>query len=299
MTLRTRGRVGSVDEFGNIVIQRAGRPRRSCLKDVARVEDDMAEAETKAALDGEPTVLLTIRRQSGHQHRRRSSTRSRNASRKSTPLLPAGYEVRVVRDLSDFIRASIDSVEEHLIFGSILAAAVVLVFLWNWRSTLIAAIAIPTSIIATFGLIWQQGFTLNSMTMLALTLAVGIVIDDAIVVLENIYRFVEEKGMPADAGGRRGDTEIGLAVLATTLSLIAIFVPVGFMGGIVGRFMTSFGFTMSFAILVSLLVSFTLTPMMAARWIKMKQRTRRRGRDTVRPRTRSSSVRSMLATPAS
>ena len=130
---------------------------------------------------------------------------SRSGSPKSRRLLPAGYDVRVVRDLSEFIRASIASVEEHLIVGSILAAAVVLVFLWNWRSTIIAAVAIPTSIIATFGLIWQQGFTLNSMTMLALTLAVGIVIDDAIVVLENIYRFVEEKGMAADAGGDRGD----------------------------------------------------------------------------------------------
>ena len=145
-------------------------------------------------------------------------------------------------------------------------------FLWNWRSTIIAAIAIPTSIIATFGLIWYQGFTLNSMTMLALTLAVGIVIDDAIVVLENIYRFVEEKGRPPMQAAVEATREIGLAVLATTLSLVAIFVPVGFMGGIVGRFMTSFGFTMSFAILVSLLVSFTLTPMLAARWIKMKPR---------------------------
>ncbi len=156
--------------------------------------------------------------------------------------------------------------------GSILAAAVVLVFLWNWRSTIIAAIAIPTSIIATFGLIWYQGFTLNSMTMLALTLAVGIVIDDAIVVLENIYRFVEEKGRPPMQAAVEATREIGLAVLATTLSLVAIFVPVGFMGGIVGRFMTSFGFTMSFAIMVSLVVSFTLTPMLAARWIKMKPR---------------------------
>ena len=137
-----------------------------------------------------------------------------------------------------------------------------LVFLWNWRSTIIAAIAIPTSIIATFGLIWYQGFTLNSMTMLALTLAVGIVIDDAIVVLENIYRFVEEKGRPPMQAAVEATREIGLAVLATTLSLVAIFVPVGFMGGIVGRFMKSFGLTMSFAILVSLLVSFTLTPML-------------------------------------
>ena len=275
MTLRTRGRVGSVAEFGNIVIQeRDG--HAILLKDVARVEDDMEVAETKAALDGEPTVLLTIRRQSGtNTVQVVDAVKERLAE--VTPLLPPGYEVRVVRDLSEFIRASIDSVEEHLIFGSILAAAVVLVFLWNWRSTLIAAIAIPTSIIATFGLIWQQGFTLNSMTMLALTLAVGIVIDDAIVVLENIYRFVEEKGMEPAQAAVEATKEIGLAVLATTLSLIAIFVPVGFMGGIVGRFMTSFGFTMSFAILVSLLVSFTLTPMMASRWIKMKKRTEEEG----------------------
>ena len=188
------------------------------------------------------------------------------------PLAPKGYSIRIVRDMSEFIKASMRSVEEHLIVGSILAALVVLVFLWNWRSTIIAAIAIPTSIIATFGLIWYQGFTLNSMTMLALTLAVGIVIDDAIVVLENIYRFVEEKGRPPMQAAVEATREIGLAVLATTLSLVAIFVPVGFMGGIVGRFMTSFGLTMSFAIMVSMLVSFTLTPMLSARWIKMRPR---------------------------
>jgi HAE1 family hydrophobic/amphiphilic exporter-1 len=270
MTLRTRGRVQSVGEFGDIVVrQRDG--HAILLRDVAAVEDGMADADTKANLDGQPTVLLTIRRQSGtNTVQVVEAVRERLAD--IAPLVPAGYDIRVVRDLSEFIKASIDSVEEHLVFGSILAALVVLVFLWNWRSTIIAAIAIPTSIIATFGLIWYQGFTLNSMTMLALTLAVGIVIDDAIVVLENIYRFVEEKGRPPAQAAVEATREIGLAVLATTLSLIAIFVPVGFMGGIVGRFMTSFGFTMSFAILVSMLVSFTLTPMLAARWIKMKPR---------------------------
>ncbi len=278
MTLRTRGRVASIAEFGNIVVkQRDG--HAILLRDVARVEDDMAEAETKASIDGDPTVLLTIRRQSGtNTVQVVDAVKERLAE--VTPLLPPGYEVRVVRDLSEFIKASIHSVEEHLVLGSILAAAVVLVFLWNWRSTLIAAVAIPTSIIATFGLIWQQGFTLNSMTMLALTLAVGIVIDDAIVVLENIYRFVEEKGMDPREAAVEATKEIGLAVMATTLSLIAIFVPVGFMGGIVGRFMTSFGFTMSFAILVSLLVSFTLTPMMAARWIKRSPGARAGGVET-------------------
>ena len=270
LTLRTRGRVASIAEFGNVVVrERDG--HAILLRDVARVEDTMAVAETTANLDGEPTVLLTVRRQSG-TNTVQVVDAVRERLEEVRPTLPAGYDVRVVRDLSEFIRASIESVEHHLVIGSILAAAVVMVFLWNWRSTVIAAVAIPTSIIATFGLIWQQGFTLNSMTMLALTLAVGIVIDDAIVVLENIYRFVEEKGRPPMQAAIEATREIGLAVLATTLSLTAIFVPVAFMGGIVGRFMTSFGFTMSFAILVSLLVSFTLTPMMASRWIKMKPR---------------------------
>ena len=270
MTLRTRGRVQSVQEFGEIVVnQREG--HAILLRDVAQVEDGMAEPLTRANKNGEPTVLLTVRRQSGtNTVQVVDAVKERLTDIAST--VPAGYDIRVVRDLSDFIKASINSVEEHLIIGSILSAAVVLVFLWNWRSTLIAAIAIPTSIIATFGLIWYQGFTLNSMTMLALTLAVGIVIDDAIVVLENIYRFVEEKGRPPMQAAIEATREIGLAVLATTLSLVAIFIPVGFMGGIVGRFMTSFGFTMTFAILVSLLVSFTLTPMLSARWIKMRPR---------------------------
>ncbi len=270
LTLRTRGRVQSVPEFGDIVVrQRDAYPIR--LRDVATVEDGMAQAATMANLDGEPTVMLTIRRQSGTNTVQVVDAIKERLS-DVAPLVPAGYDIRVVRDQSEFIRASIRSVDEHLVVGSILAAAVVLIFLWNWRSTIIAAVAIPTSIIATFGLIWYEGFTLNSMTMLALTLSVGIVIDDAIVVLENIYRFVEEKGRPPLQAAIEGTREIGLAVLATTLSLIAIFVPVGFMGGIVGRFMTSFGFTMSFAILVSLLVSFTLTPMLAARWIKLPPR---------------------------
>jgi hydrophobic/amphiphilic exporter-1 (mainly G- bacteria), HAE1 family len=270
MTLRTRGRVQTVQEFGDIVVKQTdGHP--ILLRDVATVEDGMAEATTKANVSGAPTVLLTIRRQSGtNTVQVVDAVKERLSDLKA--VTPAGYDIRVVRDQSEFIKASIDTVEEHLIVGSMLAALVVLVFLWNWRSTVIAAIAIPTSIIATFGLIWYEGFTLNSMTLLALTLAVGIVIDDAIVVLENIYRFVEEKGRPPFQAAVEATREIGLAVLATTLSLVAIFVPVGFMGGIVGRFMKSFGLTMAFAIMVSLLVSFTLTPMLSARWIKMRPR---------------------------
>jgi HAE1 family hydrophobic/amphiphilic exporter-1 len=275
MTLRTRGRVQSVAEFGDIVVrEQAGHP--ILLRDVATVDDGMADATTRANVSGKPTVLLTIRRQSGINTVEMSdAVKERLAD--LAPIIPPGYKVVVTRDASEFIRASVSTVEKHLVVGSILAALVVLVFLWNWRSTIIAAIAIPTSIVATFGLIWYEGFTLNVMTMLALTLSVGIVIDDAIVVLENIYRFVEEKGLTPFKAAVEATREIGLAVLATTLSLVAIFVPVGFMGGIVGRFMKSFGLTMSFAILVSLLVSFTLTPMLSARWIKEKRAKETKG----------------------
>jgi len=269
VTLRTRGRVQTVTEFADIVIrQKEGHPVR--VGDVARVEDGEAEPDTLANVDGIGTVLLQVRRQSGtNTVEVVRAVKDRLTGLKAA--LPSGYTMRVVRDTSDFIEAAIHNVEEHLVVGSILAALVVLLFLTNLRSTIIAAIAIPTSIIATFGLIWYMGFTLNLMTMLALTLSVGIVIDDAIVVLENIYRFIEEKHDDQFSAAVDATKEIGLAVLATTLSLVAIFVPVGFMGGIVGRFMKSFGLTMAFAIMVSLLVSFTLTPMLSARWLKVKR----------------------------
>jgi hydrophobic/amphiphilic exporter-1 (mainly G- bacteria), HAE1 family len=267
MTLRTRGRVQTVAEFNDIVVrQTEGHPIR--IADVARVEDGEAEPDTLANLDGTATVLLDVRRQSG-TNTVEVVKNVRERLDEITATLPPGYHARVVRDLSTFIEAAISNVEEHLVVGSILAALVVLLFLANFRSTIIAAIAIPTSIIATFGLVWYMGFTLNLMTMLALTLSVGIVIDDAIVVLENIYRFIEEKHEDKFKAAAEATEEIGLAVLATTLSLVAIFVPVGFMGGIVGRFMKSFGLTMAFAILVSLVVSFTLTPMLSARWLKV------------------------------
>jgi hydrophobic/amphiphilic exporter-1 (mainly G- bacteria), HAE1 family len=267
LTLRTRGRVQTVAEFSDIVIsEKNGHPVR--ISEVARVEDGEAEPSNTANLNGAGTVLLQVRRQSGtNTVEVVKEVKARLAELE--PTLPAGYSLRQVRDTSEFIEASIHNVEEHLVVGSILAALVVLLFLANMRSTIIAAIAIPTSIIATFGLVWYMDFTLNMMTMLALTLSVGIVIDDAIVVLENIYRFIEEKHDDQFHAAVEATQEIGLAVLATTLSLVAIFVPVGFMGGIVGRFMKSFGLTMAFAIMVSLLVSFTLTPMLSARWLKV------------------------------
>jgi HAE1 family hydrophobic/amphiphilic exporter-1 len=266
VTLRTRGRIESVDGFGEVVLREVdGHPVR--LRDVARVEDGMAEPATEASVNGDATVLLQIRKQSGTNTVEVADNVKRRLA-DLQPILPPGYSLRIVRDEAQFIEASIGAVQEHLVTGSILAAIVVFLFLGNLRSTVIAAIAIPTSIVATFALIWYMGFTLNMLTMLALTLSVGIVIDDAIVVLENIFRFIEEKGMAPMEAAVEATREIGLAVMATTFSLVAIFAPVGFMSGMVGRFMSSFGLTMAFAVLVSLFVSFTLTPMMSAYWLK-------------------------------
>jgi HAE1 family hydrophobic/amphiphilic exporter-1 len=271
ITMRTRGRVERPEEFGELVVRQVdGHPVK--VSDVGRIDDGVAEATTLANIDGEATVLLQVRKQSGtNTVEVVGNVKERLEDVQKS--LPPGYTLRIVRNQADFIEASIRSVQEHLVVGSLLAAIVVLFFLGNFRSTIIAAISIPTSIIATFALVWYMGFTLNMLTMLALTLAVGIVIDDAIVVLENIYRFIEEKGMSPMQAAVEGTREIGLAVLATTLSLVAIFAPVGFMAGMVGRFMKSFGLTMAFAVMVSLLVSFTLTPTMCARWLKVKPRT--------------------------
>jgi HAE1 family hydrophobic/amphiphilic exporter-1 len=265
-TVRVHGRVARPGEFESIVIrEKGGMPVR--IGDVATVEDGEEEAETVAEKDGTATLVLNVRKQSGSNtvevidavKERLTDIRQQ---------LPQGYTVEIVRDQSQIIVAALDTVKEHLLLGAFFATLVVLLFLGNWRSTLIAAIAIPTSIVSTYALMYAMGFSLNVLTLLALTLAVGIVIDDAIVVLENIFRFIEEKGRPPFEAAIEATQEIGLAVLATTLSLVAVFLPVAFMGGIVGRFMNSFGLTMAFAILVSLLVSFTLTPMLSARMLQ-------------------------------
>lgn len=262
-TLRTMGRVLDPARFGDIVITtRNGAP--IYVRDVATVEDGAEEQRSAALLDGAPTVTLEIRRQSGANTIETIDAVKANLDRVREQL-PAGAKIAIISDQSRYIHAALHEINIHLVAGSILASLVVLLFMRSWRSTLIAAVAIPTSVIATFGLMWALGFTLNSVTMLGLVLMVGIVIDDAIVVLENIYRFIEEKKMPPFEAAREATREIGLAVLATTLSLVVIFVPVSFMSGISGRFLYQFGITAAAAVMVSLLVSFTLTPMMSSR----------------------------------
>jgi len=276
LTLRIQGRVERTSQLGDIVVkEEGGHPIR--VKDVGTVDDGVKEAESAALLDGKPAVVLAVRKQSGS-----NTVEVVDAVRERVSELgksmPPGYGLHVVRDDSGVIRTSVAAVKEHLALGALLAALVVLLFLGSFRSTVIAALAIPTSIIGTFAAMWWQGFTLNTITLLALALAVGIVIDDAIVVLEVIFRHVHEKGYTPMRAAIEGTREIGLAVLATTLSLIAVFMPVAILGGIPGRFLRSFGITMAFAIAVSLLVSFTLTPMLASRWLRSREQQEESGR---------------------
>jgi hydrophobe/amphiphile efflux-1 (HAE1) family protein len=265
ISLRVDGRVANVDAIRRIVIREA-RDHPTRIEDVARVEDGTEEETTWASEDGLRTVVLSIRKQSG-ENTVAVVDAVRERLRAVERTMPRGTTLQVVRDNSAAVRTSVDAVKEHLVLGAMLAALVVLVFLGNVRSTLIAALAIPISIIGTFALMWAIGFTLNIITLLALALSVGIVIDDAIVVLENIVRFIFVKKKKPFVAAAVATRDIGLPVIATTLSLMAVFLPMGFMSGIIGRFFKSFGITMAFAIAVSLLVSFSLTPMLSARWL--------------------------------
>ncbi len=265
-TLRTMGRVASMAEMEAIsVANRDG--RTITIGDLGRADDATEEIKSASLYNDTPCVLMNIRKQSGTNTVAVAEGLKEKLD-ELRKLAPEGYRVELVRDQSVFIETSIDTVKEHLVIGSLLAAVVVYFFLGNARATVIAALAIPSSIIAAFAILDYMGFTLNSITLLALTLSVGIVIDDAIVVMENIFRFIEEKQHSPYEAALAATGEIGLAVLAITLSLVAVFLPIAMMEGIVGRFLKSFGITMSGTILVSMLVSFTLTPMLAARWFK-------------------------------
>lgn len=265
-TLRTMGRIEDPNDFNQLVIKTInGSPVR--IQDIGLAEDGTKEQRSLSRLNGIPTVTLEIRRQSGANSVAVIEAAKENLQRVGA-LIPADIKLEIIRDQSRYIYEALHEINLHLIMGSFLACLVVLVFMRNWRATIIAGIAIPTSVISTFGMMWLLDFTLNSVTMLALVLMVGIVIDDAIVVLENIFRFVEEKKMTPFEAAKKATAEIGLAVMATTFSLVVIFVPVSFMSSISGRFLYQFGITAAVAVLISLLVSFTLTPMMSARLLR-------------------------------
>jgi HAE1 family hydrophobic/amphiphilic exporter-1 len=265
-SLRTMGRMAEPRSFNDLVVATlSGVPVR--VRDIGYAEDGTKEQRSAARLNGVPTVIMEVRRQSGENTVAVIEGVKAKLTRLRTQV-PSDVRLEVIRDQSRYIYAALHEINLHLVLGSILASLVVLAFMRSWRSTFIAAVAIPSSVISAFGMMWALSFTLNSVTMLALVLMVGIVIDDAIVVLENVFRFVEEKKMRPFEAAREATADIGLAVMATTFSLVVIFVPVSFMSSISGRFLYQFGLTAAVSVLVSLLVSFSLTPMMCARLLR-------------------------------
>ncbi|MBS1828701.1 MAG: efflux RND transporter permease subunit, partial [Acidobacteria bacterium] len=268
--VRTLGRVEKVDQFNNIIIKNVnGAPIR--VRDIGMVEDGMAERRSFAYYKGKPAVMMEIRRQVGVNTVKvvEDIETKLNAIK---PMLPPGLEIDVVKEQATYIRNSVEALQEHLVLGSLLASLIVFLFIRDWRTVFISSLAIPTSVIATFTLLKWMGFTLNSMTLLGLTLAVGIVIDDAIIVLENIYRYIEEETLPPIEAAIVATKEISLAVIATTISLVIVFVPVAFMSGYARKFLNQFGWTMSVSIMMSMLVAFTLTPTLSARMLKRKSK---------------------------
>ncbi|HET9220048.1 MAG TPA: efflux RND transporter permease subunit, partial [Terriglobia bacterium] len=266
IALRTLGRLSNVSDFNRIVLsQKSGSV--VTLGDVARVVDTVQEPNSIARVDGQNSVALSIRKQTGtNTVAVVQAVLDRLEVIKQT--LPGDINIAIRQNQATFIERSIDDIQHHLIYGSLLASLVVFFFLRNVRSTVISALAIPVSLIGTFIVMNMFGQTLNNMTLLALSLATGIVIDDAIVVLENIFRYIEEKGVSPRQAASEATAEIGLAVLATTLSLVVIFLPVVFITGQIGQYLLAFGIASATAILLSMFVSFTLTPALCALWLR-------------------------------
>ncbi|QDV54176.1 efflux RND transporter permease subunit [Rosistilla oblonga] len=265
-SLRTLGRISESHRFPDLTVATVG-DTAVRLSELGTVTDGTKEVRTLARLNGEPAVLLEIQRQSGE-----NTVAVIDAIKEQLPrsqeLLPDDIRVEVIQDQSRYIVEALHEIERHLISGSILACLTVMLFMRSWRSTIIASVAIPASIIATFAFMKWFGFTLNNVTMLALVLMVGVVIDDAIVVLENVFHCIEEKGMAPAEAAVTGTKEIGLAVLATTISLVIVFLPVSFLSSVTGRLLFEFGVTATVAILISMLVSFSLTPMMCSKLLR-------------------------------
>ena len=264
--IKVKGEFTNVQEFNDLIVGfYNGTAIR--LKDVGRAEDGMAEKRSVTRFNRVPSIGLGIQKQSG-TNTLEVTDRIKKEIENIRKSLPAGMKLEISFDQSHFIKRSIEEVQFHLLYGGFFASIAVLLFLRSIRVTIISAIAIPTSIISTFAIMNVFGFTFNNMTMLGLSLSVGILIDDAIIVIENIQRHIE-KGMGIKEAASFATSEIGLAVMATTLAIVVIFLPVAFMKGIIGMFFFQFALTVVFAILVSLFVSFTLTPMLSSKFLKV------------------------------
>lgn len=264
-TVTTGARAADVDALADLVLRRVNDvPLR--LRDVADVTAGLEEARSYASLDGEPAIALVVQKQSGG-NTVAVAAGVLEAVDELRARAPEGVRIEVVQNNATSINASLEAVEFDLLLGAFLAVAIILLFLRDLRATLISALTLPVTVLGTYAFVSVMGFTLNTMTTLALSLSIGILIDDAIVVIENIVRRRSELGESPFVAAQRGASEIGLAVFATTLSIVAVFVPVAFMDGIIGQFFYQFGLTVAFAVMLSLFVAFTLTPMLSARWL--------------------------------
>ena len=266
--LRTLGRIESVKDFNDIVIANINGAQVR-VSDIGRVEDTGARMATASFYNGKPSVTLVVKKQSGTN----TVAVVKNIKERVDEIkgaLPPGVETTIIGDQSIFIKDSVNTVTEHLVLGAVFAALMVLVFLGDFRSTIISSLAIPTSLIGTLIFMQMAGFTINTMTLLGLTIAVGIVVDDAIVMLENIYRHMEEHKMSPLKAALDGSKEIGFAVMAMSAALLVIFIPLAYMGGIIGRFLKSYGLTIAFAVAISVFVALTLTPMLCSLFLKVR-----------------------------
>lgn len=268
-TLRTLGRINTVKDFKDIVVvNRNGTQIR--IGDIAKVEDTGETESTVSFLNGKPSVTIQIKKQSG-SNTVAVARKVRARIAQLAPSFPSDINVRILNDQSEFINDSVNAVKEHLVLGAVLAGLMVLVFMGDWRSTIISTLTIPVSLIGTFIVMDYFGFTFNNMTLLGLTIAVGLVIDDAIVMIENIYRNMEERHLAPKKAAIIGANEIAFAVIAISISLIVIFVPMSYMQGIIGRFMKHYALTIAVAVAISTFVSLTLTPMMSSIFLKAKK----------------------------
>lgn len=264
-TVKTKGEVESVSAFGDLAVDfRDGAP--TWLRDVARIEDGMEDERTYAELSGKQGVSLDIRRQSG-KNTVAVANEVRRVLEELRSTAPAGVELVVAKDVAKFVESAVNDVTTDMVLGGFLAVLITFVFLLNPRTTAIVAIAIPTAIVSTFFAFYVADFTLNMLTMMGLSVSIGLLIDDAIVVVESIHRYVQE-GEPPMRAAVMGVKRVGAAVLAGMLSIVGVFVPIAFMEGIVGKFFFEYGLTVSFAVMVSFLVSMTLTPMLSSRFLR-------------------------------
>ncbi len=264
VVLRTNGEFTTVAEIGDVILRStAGSTVR--LKDVAQVVDGYEDRTSTTRLNGVDAVSFGVRKQSGG-NTVAITDRINAVLAKNAGAFP-DLTIRPIHEDSRYIRSNVEDVRTNIIFGGLMAVFIVFVFMRDWRSTLITALALPTSVIATFFFMWVAGFSFNMMTMMAISLVIGILIDDAVVVRENIYRHME-RGEDAMTAARKGTSEIGLAVMATTFTILSVFLPVGFMNGIVGQFFKSFALTVAFAVAMSLVIAFTLDPMLSSRFVR-------------------------------